>query len=213
MRKVTRIVALLLKDQTAPKELYKSVLKYLKVVITFLQFNEGSAKELCELILTHTFSLKNSAKYTMIIRKILNKLIARVGVTMVLQCTAKEHQKLIHYIERLRRKVKNAKERQRFAATSGGAAAVDAEADKEMMDEDSDEMSEGDDDDAMEVEGPQGASDAEDESVDSDDSDADGDEDGPRGVDRLQIANGIDIPQGINIPVVSQLAKEAYKRE
>ena len=95
----------------------------------------------------------------------------------------------------------------------GGAAAADTEADKEMMDEDSDEMSEGDDDDAMEVEGPQGASDAEDESVDSDDSDADGDEDGPRGVDRLQIANGIDIPQGINIPVVSQLAKEAYKRE
>ena len=103
LRKVTRIVALLLKDQTAPKELHKSVLKFLKVVITFLSFGEG-AKELCELILSHVFSLPDSAKYTMVIRRILNKLIARIGVATVLDCTVKEHHKLIHYIERLRRK-------------------------------------------------------------------------------------------------------------
>lgn len=40
LRKVTRIVALLLKDQTAPKELHKSVLKFLKIVITFLVFSD-----------------------------------------------------------------------------------------------------------------------------------------------------------------------------
>jgi len=51
------------------------VLKFIKVVITFLSFNAESAKELVEMIVTHVFSLKNSAKYTMIIRKILNKLI------------------------------------------------------------------------------------------------------------------------------------------
>lgn len=39
LRKVTRIVALFLKDATAPKELHRSVLKFLKVVITFLQFS------------------------------------------------------------------------------------------------------------------------------------------------------------------------------
>ena len=50
--------------------------------------------------------------------------------------------------------------------------------------------------------------------IDSDsDSNPSDDEDGVRGVDRLQVANGIDIPQGLNIPVVSHLAKEAYKRE
>lgn len=114
LRKVTRIVALLLKDQTAPKELHKSVLKFLKVVITFLSFSQGG-KELCEMILSHVFSLPDSAKYTMIIRRILNKLIVRVGVATVLACTAKEHHKLIHYIERLRRKQKNAKERLKFA--------------------------------------------------------------------------------------------------
>ena len=39
LRKVTRIIALLLKDQTAPKELQKSVLRFLKIVITFLSFD------------------------------------------------------------------------------------------------------------------------------------------------------------------------------
>ena len=44
-----------------------------------------------------------------------------------------------------------------------------------------------------------------------DESDSDG-EDG-RGVDRLQVARGIDIPSGVHIPIVSQLAKEAQKRD
>ena len=39
------------------------------------------------------------------------------------------------------------------------------------------------------------------------------DHDDARGVDHLQVAKGIDIPFGINIPVVSMLAKEAQKRE
>ena len=105
LRKVTRIIALLLKDKTAPKELQKSVLKFLKIAITFLSFAEKeAAKELASLILTHVFSLENSAKYTMIIRKILNKLISRVGVDTVLASTASEHHALVHYTERLRRK-------------------------------------------------------------------------------------------------------------
>jgi len=32
-------------------------------------------------------------------------------------------------------------------------------------------------------------------------------------VDRLQVSSGIDIPFGLNIPVVSQLAKDAYRQE
>ena len=115
LRKVTRIIALLLKDQTAPKELHKSVLRFLKIVITFLTFeNEATSRMLCELIVSHVFSLRNSAKYTMIIRRILNKLISRVGLPTVLACTSTEHHKLIHYIERARRKIRNAKERQKF---------------------------------------------------------------------------------------------------
>jgi len=83
---------------------------------------------------------------------------------------------------------------------------------KEMLGEDSDDSeSEGEEDEAMEVEEQ---ADADDSGDSDDDSDAEiEDDDGPRGVDRLQIAHGIDIPCGVNIPIVSQLAKEAYKRE
>ena len=84
-------------------------------MITFLSFDtQETAKELCILILSHVFSLKNSAKYTMIIRRILNKLISRIGLVTVLACTDKNHHKLIYYIERARRKIKNAKARQNY---------------------------------------------------------------------------------------------------
>jgi len=92
------------------------------------------------------------------------------------------------------------------------AGHVDSDGDEITDDEDMD------DDDAM------GAEDAlamdqrrragDDSDMDSSDEDAsDMEDEGHRGVDKLQVSNGIDIPQGINIPVVSQLAKEAYRRE
>ncbi len=87
-----------------------------------------------------------------------------------------------------------------------------------LIDSDGDEMSDDEDDlqrmdDAMVVD-PQGEDQSDLSSDDGDDSDnEEKGREGPRGVDKLQIAHGIDIPQGVNIPVVSQLAKEAYKRE
>ena len=115
LRKVTRIISLLLKDSTAPKELQKSVLRFLKIVITFLNFEDQAvSRDITELILSHVFALKNSAKYTMIIRRILNKLITRVGVKTVLECTTKENHRLVHYTERVNRKLKNARARRNF---------------------------------------------------------------------------------------------------
>jgi len=72
-------------------------------VITFLDFEKDQS--MVEVILTHVFALKNSSKYTMILRRILNKLIVRVGVKKVLMSTNRQNQKLIHYVERERRKV------------------------------------------------------------------------------------------------------------
>lgn len=101
-------------------------------------------------ILTHVFGMADSAKYTMTVRRILNKLIARVGLASVLAATAKEHQRLVHYVERVRRKKRNAKERARLLlqlkgiSTSGEDAAskpenVPAEGDSDFdADEDSD---------------------------------------------------------------------------
>lgn len=91
LRKVTRIVALFLKDPSAPKELQRSVLKFLKVAITFLQFTGEHTKPQTELILSHIFAMAKPEKYTMMIRRILNKLIARVGVELVTSLTNPKH--------------------------------------------------------------------------------------------------------------------------
>lgn len=55
----------------------------------------------------------------MVIRKILAKLISRVGLAQVKSATTKEHQKLISYIEREKRKRINAKERVKLMALMG----------------------------------------------------------------------------------------------
>jgi hypothetical protein len=53
IRKITKIIALFLKDQTAPKELHRSALKFIKVAITYLDFN--SDPTLTSVILTPIF--------------------------------------------------------------------------------------------------------------------------------------------------------------
>ena len=42
IRKITKIIALFLKDQAAPKELHRSALKFIKVAITYLNFDAES---------------------------------------------------------------------------------------------------------------------------------------------------------------------------
>ena len=94
VRKVTKIVALFLKDNSAPKELHRSALKFLKVAITYLQFAEEGG-ELCTLILTHSFSVSNPRLHTIVMRRIIGKLIARCGLSQVQKATAKEHLALV----------------------------------------------------------------------------------------------------------------------
>jgi hypothetical protein len=55
------------------------------------------------------FALSKPEKYTMMIRRILNKLIARIGVDAVTAMTNPKHLKLIRYVERARKKVVNAR--------------------------------------------------------------------------------------------------------
>ena len=155
-------------------------------MITFLQFDtKETARELCHLILSHVFSLRNSAKYTMIIRRILNKLIARIGLQTVLACTDRNHHKLVSYIERARRKIKNAKARQNFASTQEGAAATQALGGADSEGEDSDADLDVSDDEVQ----AQTAGDSKmqgEESSDEDDSDDDDSDDERRaGVDHL----------------------------
>ena len=77
----------------------------MKIVISYLRFDDAQhSAETTELILSHVFYLNTVKRYTMIIRRILGKLIARVGLPLVMKATSKENQSLIHYIERARRK-------------------------------------------------------------------------------------------------------------
>ena len=156
-------------------------MKFMKVVISYLRFDQAkNAAEMTELILIHVFHLKTVKRYTMTIRRILGKLIARVGLQPVMNATSKENQKLIHYIERARRKKRNAKDRRRLLALLGKdpstavkesdqIAKEDGESDSEL--EDSDELSEVDGgEQGMDVDEGPDASDASDSS-DSEDSD------------------------------------------
>ena len=117
LRKVTKIILLFLKDQNAPKELHRSVLKFTKVAITYLDFNKDI--DMTNVIMSHIFSLKDSKKYSMTLRRIITKLIIRVGVEKLKQVTVKDHHPLIAYVERIRRKKQNVKERARLLALLG----------------------------------------------------------------------------------------------
>jgi hypothetical protein len=70
-------------------------------------------------IMSHIFSLKDSKKYSMTLRRIITKLIIRVGVEKLKQATVKDHHPLIAYVERIRRKKQNVKERARLLALLG----------------------------------------------------------------------------------------------
>jgi len=89
MNKVTRIIALFLKDSKAPKELYRSVLKFIKIAITYLDFT--ALPDLLPLILSHVFALANPRDYTSVVRRIVTKLIVKCGADKVRLNTMKEH--------------------------------------------------------------------------------------------------------------------------
>ena len=95
------------------------------------------------------------------------------------------------------------------------ASAVAGAVDSEDSDFENDDELDGEDgaDVAMAGHKSRGGKDDDADSSSDDDSDSDGEGDGGRGVDRLQVNRGIDIPSGVHIPMVSQLAKEDQARD
>lgn len=190
IRKVTKIIALFLKDQAAPKELHRSALKFIKVAITYLDF--GTDSTLTQTLLTPVFQLKTCRRYSMTLRRIITKLIIRVGETIVRAATPKEHLNLINYVERARRKKIHMQERAKMLALLGRKQQAVEKGSKEQ-EEDSDS-----DADVGKVDDSQ--------SEDSDDS-SDSDEE-QTGTDVLQSSLRLDIPVVRDIPILSQLAKQ-----
>lgn len=73
----------------------------------------------------------------MTLRRIITKLIIRVGTAKVRAATAKEHLSLVTYVERARRKKQNIRERAKLLALMGKKAPIEG-AKKEESDSDSD---------------------------------------------------------------------------
>lgn len=131
----------------------------------------------------------------MTLRRIITKLIIRVGSKSVRHATAKEHLSLVMYVERARRKKLNIKERARLLALMGKKAPTEG-AKKDESDSDSDSDPE-----------EQKMGDQSDESDDSSDDEED-DQDMRQGTDVLQSSQKLDIPIVRDIPILSQLAKK-----
>lgn len=208
LRKVTKIIVLFLKDKSAGNLLHKSVLKYCKTIISFVNVTG----EIAEQIVQGMFTLPKH-KNNELVKKILNKLIKKLTLQYVKSITPKQHIALIDYLEREKRKRANKKKREQLRALLGQEekkkddflaklGIADEESDMEMEDEGENRMRDDEDDDK-----------SENYSIGSDDeSESEEEDEYVRGTDHL-MADGYDIPRVENIPVVSRLAKEQQAQQ
>jgi len=197
-------VALYLKDDTAEAEIHRASLKFLKTAISFLSEENLKAGDLMDSILTHgIFALPEHkrTKHSADIRKLLGKLLKKLGPSFVKKQTPPKHVALIDYIERARRKRANKTKRLKLMALLGKDVSQETQAEtKKAEEDDSEDELESEEEDDHEVEEH-----FSDESESS--SDESEDEDVKAGTDLL-MTNTIDIPRVDNIPVISKLAKE-----
>lgn len=118
MNKVTRIIVLFLGDSTAPKELHRSVLKFTKIAITYLNFE--AQPDLLGIMLTNCFGLKKPQVFSTLIRRIVSKLMFKCTVKSVKAAiTNKAHLALVAHIDREKRKKRNAGEKRRMIQEIG----------------------------------------------------------------------------------------------
>ena len=201
-------MALYLKDGTAESEIHRASLKFLKTAISFLSEENLKGGDVLDSILAHgIFALPDykRTKHLAIIRKLLGKLLKKLGLSYVKKATPPKHVPLIDYIERARRKRINKANRMKLLALLGKdteETTTAANAGKKVEEDDSDDELESADEEEHEVE--EHFSDDSDDSSSDDESD---NEDAKAGGDML-MTDTIDIPRVDNIPVVSRLVKE-----
>lgn len=143
LRKVTKIIVLFMKDHQSGNELHRSVLKYIKTIVSFLtpQILKG---ELSEQMFMGIFGIQNDKKtfnkHNMLIKKILSKFVKKLGLVYVKSITPAQHHKLISYIERDRRKRLNKQKRFKLMALLGkeDKPKASASGDAEMKSDNSD---------------------------------------------------------------------------
>ena len=124
MKKVAKIVALFLKDDKAENEIHRASLKFLKTAIAFLTTESLQSGGLVQAVIgagIFSLSKEKRGKHGALVRKVLGKLIKKVGSPAVKKVTPVKHQALIEYIERERRKRLNKAKRQRLLVLLGRA--------------------------------------------------------------------------------------------
>lgn len=214
LRKVSKIVALYLRDGQAETEIHRASLRFLKTAIAFLTIEQLNQDILDSILSYGIFSLPPAkrGKHMALIRKLLGKLLKKLGTAAVKKVTPLRHQPLIDYIERARRKRTNKAKRVKLLALLGqdtaeavptqtkkpSAAAVDSESEDELESEDEHADIEEHFSDEDEGDSVDGESSSDEESEE---------EEVQGGTDHL-MTDTIDIPRVDNIPVVSKLAKE-----
>lgn len=190
-----------LKDHESGSEIHRTVFKYVKTIVSFLS-TQVLQVELCEQIVNGIFGIQNDKKtfnkHNTIIKKILSKLIKKMGLAYVKQITPENHHSLISYVERVKRKRLNKQKRERLLALLGQEETKEAK-DAEMKSEDTDSSS------------------ASEQGYDEDDgehgenyslnSESESDDEEVKGGDTL-MTDDIDIPRVDDIPVVSRIAKD-----
>jgi hypothetical protein len=196
-----------LKDGTAEAEIHRASLKFLKTAISFLSEENLKGGDVLDSILAHgIFALPDykRTKHLAIIRKLLGKLLKKLGPSYVKKATPPKHVPLIDYIERARRKRINKANRMKLLALLGKDTdeTTTPNAGKKVEEDDSEDELESADEEEHEVE--EHFSDDSDDSSSGDESD---NEDAKAGADML-MTDTADIPRVDNIPVVSRLVKE-----
>ncbi len=105
MRKVSKIVALYLRDDSAETEIHRASLRFLKTSVSFItDLKQG---DLLDSILSNglfALSAGKRSKHNALVRKLVGKLLKKLGTVYVKKVTPSKHHALIDYIEREKRK-------------------------------------------------------------------------------------------------------------
>jgi hypothetical protein len=106
-----------------------------------LKGQNGIVKFIIDNMFTHKLNY-HIKKHKLLVRKIVGKMIRRVGVTFVTRTMPESHRPMIAYMEREKRKKMNKKEKERLLALMGTVTKTE-----EGAKEDEDDSSESSDDD------------------------------------------------------------------
>lgn len=122
LKKVSKIIILYMNDHDSGKDLHRSVLKYCKTVIFFLNpqiLKDEIAADIIKGIFSLQVDPKTKNKHNVLIKKVINKLIKKLGLKYTQSIVPEEHQKLLAYIERDKRKRHNKSQKKKLLELLG----------------------------------------------------------------------------------------------